>query len=373
MVDGGPKTEYDQMPKVVKFVLLFEGTGNHDANPSAMGHLYDMLKDNRTQRKHIVSGSGTHGFCLWRLLGRAFGYDAFDVVLKQYQWLTAHVVQMGLDSSRVEIYAFGFSRGGYQARLFCDILTRFGIPSQVKECKNNVRKYWLTLLRFIPREYYMLPTNIRFEKMIRYVGLIDPVRALIPGFVLRYSSSLPDGILGRCAFSIDEKRRAFYPQYKNGTNVDSQWFSGVHSDVGWAYNGKRATKVLGKMALKWLLAPVETQLEFINYLDAFPDNFLNAVEMVAAFEFIQHNSLKEGLWWLAGTKYRWVCRRHKSVRAVRAALRSIGVKPPKVFAIWPFPSKWFRCINRRRVIPVVRHLLANRPIVEGVFRRMKLY
>jgi hypothetical protein len=209
MVDDGLKTEYDEIPKTVKFVLLFEGTGNHDANPSAMGRLYDMLEDNRTQRKHIVSGSGTHGFCMWRLLGRAFGYDAFDVVLKQYQWLTAHVVQMGLDSSRVEIYAFGFSRGGYQARLFCDILTRFGIPSQVKECKKYVRKYWLTLLRFIPREYYKLSTNIRFEKMIRYVGLIDPVRALIPGFILRYSSSLSDGILGRCAFSIDEKRRAF--------------------------------------------------------------------------------------------------------------------------------------------------------------------
>lgn len=232
-----------------------------------------------------------------------------------------------------------------------------------------VRQYWQSLLWFRSRKYLKLPVNTSFMKMIRYVGLIDPVRALIPGFLFQYCHSLPDCVLGRCAFSIDEKRRAFYPQYKNGTNVESQWFSGVHSDVGWAYN----TKVLGKMALKWLLEPVETQLEYINHLEVFPDNFLNAVEMVAAFDFIHHDSLKEGLWCLAGTKYRCVCRRHKSVRVVNVALKRIGVKPPKVFTIWPLPSKWFRCINKRRVMIVVKSLNANRPVVEGVFRRMKLY
>ena len=354
-----------EMPARVKFVLLFEGTWNHEGKPSAMTHLFDMLQDTRTQRKHIVSGSGTYGWILQRLLG-GLGHDSYVILLRQYQWLTGQVLRMGLEQNAIKVYLFGFSRGAYQARMFCDLLTHFGIPSKVDECKTIVSCYRQCNSR-LQRRYR--PSVNTWVGNVRYVGFIDPVRGLIPGFINKYCLPLDDTIAGRCAYSISERRRAFYPQLNNGRRVKSEWFAGVHSDVGWAYED---SKTLGKIALRWVLEPVEDELDFIYELNKFPSNVSEAIQLVSCSHFVHHNSFT-AKWWLAGLKKRRVCCRNRIVRALDIAMRRTRTQAPKPFRIWPFSTKMFRAINKRRVVVAVKEFLQQRGIVDKVFRRLKVY
>lgn len=349
----------------VKFVLLFEGTGNHAEKPSAMTHLFDMLQDTCVQRKHIVSGSGTHGCFLQRLSGW-IGLDSYVILLQQYRWLTSHVLQMGLARDAVSVYVFGFSRGGYQARMFCDLLAHFGIPDNMDECEEIISSYRRCNLRFGQK---VLPPVNAWVKSIRYVGIIDPVRGLIPGFVNKYCLRLDDAIRGRCAYSIDERRKAFYPQFDNGHNIRSEWFAGVHSDIGWAYSD---SKTLGKITLRWILEPVEGQLDFIYRLNKFPSNVIEAIQLASCSYFVRHNSYTFK-WWVMGLKKRRVCRRNRIALALDIVARKTRIKVQRPFRIWPFPTKWFPSVNKRRVATSIKEFSQQSIIVDKVFRMLKVY
>lgn len=363
--------EFSIMPNKVKFVLIFEGTGCSEATPSSMTRIWDKIKETRTQRKHLVAGSGTRFGLLVRLYNSITGADSFEILLEQYKWLSQHVVELNLDSKGIELYLFGFSRGGYQAIMFIELVSRYGIPSSALKCVEYVHEYKRRLKRF--SEIIAPEINESYVAMIKYVGLIDPVRAMIPGWLYWNCSAIPRTIAGRCALSIHEVRRAFSPKVTDVLgSIESVWFGGVHSDIGFAYNGKRGTKTLGTIAMEWLLSPTYKNLEFISYANKIPKSFADMALLALCYNFLRHNSLVKG-WRLLFKKKRKIARRHVTVRAMESAYRRIGIEPPAPFSIWPLPSRWFPRTNKRRLIKAMKALMANRAIVDSTFRLFKLY
>lgn len=280
-------------------VLLFEGTDNDpDTNPSAISRLKGMLVDDvaRGQVVRVMSGSGTHGYCWWRKVCLVTGWDSGWIVRNQLRWLTNFMVDENLCWSDINLYVFGFSRGGYQARLLANKIDR------------------------INRSHQSFP-------QVRYLGLIDAVCGVC-GLRASFHSLVPPKTICRHAVAIHEYRRRFSPMLINESkmhdNVTERFFLGSHSDVGWAYNGNRherifplghwfpccsyhvnhgRSKFCGMVSLSWVINPVINELNFIPSLSrdqkavVFHEQTIPAVSdyvnLIWTFYLIFHDSLVE--------------------------------------------------------------------------------
>lgn len=284
----------------INLVVFFEGTGNEpERNPSAMTRLRDMLVDdiNQGQILHLIKGSGTHGCWVLRKICGWIGADSLWIVGKQFRWLRKFRYGVPSDT-KINLYVFGFSRGAYQARVFVNVLKLF-----------------------------------RYKVTIRYLGIIDTVRAGLP-IKIGWMYSIPKEVqICRHAIAIHEYRKKFMSKVINKDrvlpNVEERWFLGCHSDVGWAYNGKRyefeyilgikkrcfarrvnraKSQAYGKIALSWLVDPVANVLNFkdVNARDTVnvlgyehgPQNLLDYINLCCYHIYLLHNPTFEisNLW-----------------------------------------------------------------------------
>lgn len=360
------------MPEKVKFVLLFEGTGNSEDNPSVVWHVYDKLKDTATQRKHIVSGTGTCGCFLKQLFFRGCGLDSFSIIWRQYCWLTQHVNELGFDCGQSDLYVFGFSRGAYQAQMFVDLVTQYGIPRVVEDCAKNVRDFRSSLRRFFPGKAHVATA---WGKAIKYVGLFDSVSSIMSLGWYRKCAPIPKNIKGRHAISCDEIRRMFYPDAMAlCSGLQKKMFRGVHSDVGWGYAD---TKVWGMIAAKWILEPVEQTLEFISFVRSIPDGFGEMINLFVYSNGITHVSFTFS-WWLLGWRRRVVNtrkfgRRHRTLKALDMICWKTGICAPRMIWIPFVPKRWFVKYNSMRCEKARRSLYAEHYKLDPIFRNLKLY
>lgn len=266
-------------------VLLFEGTENSPTeNPSAISELryaYEVDKVSRSRVLHkdvskyvkrlvddsrrnqvvnLVSGSGTHKN---GLVSSLTGGDWKEIVKEQYKYLQYVIATLGgLKSVKdIDLYVFGFSRGAYQAKLFVNGISYFGVesaPDEFIDLIADAKKCGASVRSDIPN--------------IKYLGLIDTVSATTFAPKCWHHVGVPSTVEScRHALAINEYRQRYTPHIlcKNGPvpNVEERWFIGCHSDVGWAYNSKKClgpnqtyTKSFGKMVLSWILDPVRDKL-----------------------------------------------------------------------------------------------------------------
>lgn len=293
----------------MRVVFLFEGTENEPVrNPSAISRLRSMLVNDASmgQMVWLSKGSGTHGCCCVRFFGSLLGLDSFWIVYRQLLRLykTVRGLQRG---QRANLFIFGFSRGAYQARLFARLVTIF---------------------------YPKVP--------IRYLGLIDTVRAGLP-IKIGWLYAIPRRV-GRCrhAIAIHEYRIKFTPKRvvcgRKRADIEERYFLGCHSDVGWAYNGQRSeraciawlkcrccqrtinrakTGLYGKIALSWLLNPVEHRLDFradehtqkVLAFETTPRSINDYINLCVYAPFLVHDPMRElsNLWGIIPPRVRTIC------------------------------------------------------------------
>lgn len=305
-------------------VFLFEGTYNSpNKNPSAISELYyhyevdhflhrrilpgEMLGSgilrrlvndpNKGQVVRLISGTGTNGCCVRKWWNGITGGDWDCIVKTQYKRLLRIVQKLGNGKpSEIQLYVFGFSRGAFQAKLFVNGISYFGLsktPDEFVAAIKSANKSELRINSDIPQ--------------IRFVGLLDTVSHTMIGKPLGWEDvGIPPSV-GHCrhAVAIHEYRKRFTPQILNAngiaSNVEERWFIGSHSDLGWAYNGVRSkrnnhayTQACGKMALTWLLEPVKGKL--IGDLSEFEELNHTAKDFLGLlryFMFVIHRSFED--------------------------------------------------------------------------------
>jgi len=210
-----------------------------------------------------------------KLLGLMFGYGLSKNIADAYAFLMQNY------EPGDRIYIFGFSRGAYTARALVGLLERVGLLE--KGCESLIHyaiKYYRQgddhQLNFFKKRFSRTYTltwgelGIQDAKHkdkpskgvipVHFLGVWDTVKSV---GMLRWQVILPDTnwlpnmIHGRHAVAIDEKRSQYRPQlWDSDTNehheeqeelrksnfqtclhqdVQTEWFSGVHADVGGGY------------------------------------------------------------------------------------------------------------------------------------------
>lgn len=300
-------------------VFLFEGTNNSpDKNPSAISELcYRYEVDHFRHRRilpnsmfvsniqhrlindpiqgqvvKLISGSGTHGCFMRKLYNRITGADWDVIIKKQYERLLRIVKTYG--DRKIRLYVFGFSRGAFQAKLFVNGISYFGLSKTSEE--------FVTAIREADKSRLRIQQNI---PIIQFLGLLDTVSHTKAKPPLGWADvGIPPTVnCCRHAVAINEYRRRFTPQILRGCspNVEEQWFIGCHSDIGWAYNGVRSkynnkayTHAYGKMALTWLLEPVKNEIKGdLSEFEELNHTAKDFLGLLRYFVFVIHRSFED--------------------------------------------------------------------------------
>lgn len=296
-------------------VLLCDGTGNSAASLSKTNvwRLYQALDltglgaDGKPlQVARYSDGVGTSSFKPLALLGGIFGAGLARNVVDMYKFFCRNY------ETGDRIYAFGFSRGAFTARILVGLITDQGVirGANDEELELLVADAWRTY-----RRQYKLPLwngdrdyTQKGKNRSKTVGLVDVLRNLRDGLFrsrrrrrLRYDTnkneqvpeiafvgvwdtvaayglpldeltrgiddwvwplSMPNYRLSpkvktaRHALALDEERDSFHPllweEAKDGENSPTDllqvWFPGVHSNIGGGY----PDDTLSLVPLEWM-------------------------------------------------------------------------------------------------------------------------
>ena len=304
-----------------KVVVLFEGTWNDNRNPSVITRLYNLLAKSKSLHVHRTMGSGTRGAKPFKRIFGLTGWDTCRIVLNQYWWLSSLARHYNWKLDDFEVYAFGFSRGGFQARVLCEILKLYGLARTKRQAKYHVILYQLMVARLVLR-WLKLSSGVR----IAYLGLWDAVRTHLSSFIICHEDVDPY-INCRHAKAIHESRIFFRPVTCAGAS--ERWFIGAHSDVGWGY---KRTSTLGKIAAEWVLEPVWNLLGMNTNRDKLIDSFVNVQALLVNYWFLFHDSSKatincKGLF---PTFSRSIGEPHEIVRAILNVAQTTDIYPIEV-------------------------------------------
>jgi uncharacterized protein (DUF2235 family) len=311
---------------VTKAIVLFsDGTGNSSAKlfKTNVWRMYEAVDlgpaadDRRPQIAYYDDGVGTSSVAPLAALGGAFGWGLKRNVLDIYRYACRNYREGD------DIYAFGFSRGAFTARLVVALIAAEGLVRSTDEAElrrksacayRSFRKsflprrlQWPTKVarrlrrgvtavvdRLLTREPYDAEQNV--QPTIRFIGVWDTVaayggpiseitRAIDNWF---FPLSMPDYRLdvkvkrARHALAIDDERDAFHPLLWDevhetaliaGGDVAADrlrqvWFTGMHADVGGGYPDES----LSYVSLLWMMG--EAEHAGLRTLTVIKDHFL---------------------------------------------------------------------------------------------------
>lgn len=279
-------------------VVLCDGTANQvnilsQTNVLRLARLVQKTGGDQRQVVFYDPGLGTEGAPgaltpvgrkVTKFLGLAFGYGLKKNLSDAYAFLVQHY------EPGDRIYIFGFSRGAYTARALTGLLQRVGLLE--RGCENLIpfairyfqvqdnhqlnffkqrfsRTYHLAWrdvapgIEQIPALQKKAGRPSRGVIPVHFLGVWDTVKSigtLRRQIVLPDTEWLPNMINGRHAVALDEKRSQYQPElWESDTDaghaarvearrrpnlplqtclhadVETMWFSGVHSDVGGGY------------------------------------------------------------------------------------------------------------------------------------------
>lgn len=273
-------------------VALSDGTGNSAAKlqKTNVWRTYDALDlTTGDQVAMYDDGVGTASFKPLAVLGGGFGYGLKRNILDLYLFLCRNYRQDPADPARGDhIYAFGFSRGAYTARILVALVGRVGLVQADTEAERRRLALWAYRHYRAERFPHYLPVRIgralrdvvlrTWDRLrgkpafdpartitpdIRFLGVWDtvaayglPVDELTRGFEKWLWPMLPKDrrvspkVRRAChALALDDERHTFFPLLWNeaeeaqnlaSTHLDEErisqvWFAGMHSDVGGGY------------------------------------------------------------------------------------------------------------------------------------------
>jgi uncharacterized protein (DUF2235 family) len=220
-----------------------------------------------------LSGVGTNGYVVDRLLGGAFGLGLFENISSAYRFLA-----LNYDPGD-EIFVFGFSRGAYTARSLVGMIGCVGLLTRESVISGHLPEAVRRYRRRRPdRRAFHGASDERFREVnshhdvrVRFLGVFDTVGALgVPGAIGRahqfHDVTLsPQVENARHAVAIDEHRIKFEPAlwecpaagseptHGRQQSVKQVWFEGAHSDVGGGYDETG----LSDTALGWMVREAE--------------------------------------------------------------------------------------------------------------------
>lgn len=274
------------MPKTI--AIFTDGTGNSARSlfKTNVWRVYQALdltelvpeQPGKTRQiAYYQDGIGTSTFKPLAIIGGAFGYGLKRNVIDAYIYL-CRTYEVG-----DRIFLFGFSRGGFTARVLLGLilsqglltcrtkvdLDRYGLDAYRtfrRGFKNRMgpfvtflrnRRDWVIARwrRWRNQPLYETVQRANVTVTVKFIGVWDTVSAYgLPIAELTrgidhwvWPLSLPDNQLpagaeiARHALSLDDEREAFHPLLWDEINSpDPQrilqvWFAGVHADVGGGY------------------------------------------------------------------------------------------------------------------------------------------
>jgi uncharacterized protein (DUF2235 family) len=287
-------------------VLFSDGTGNSSAKlfKTNVWRMYEAVdlgpaaSGKRPQISYYDDGVGTSSFKPLAALGGAFGWGLKRNVLDIYRYVCRNYREGD------DIYAFGFSRGAFTARLVVALIASEGLvrsDSEADLARKSVAAYRAFRKSFLPRRLQWptkLARSVRRAVLesidrvrrrapydpsenrrpdIKFIGVWDTVaayggpiaeitRAVDNWF---FPLSMPDYRLhervltARHALAIDDERDAFHPLVWDEVHEESLkeqklvapdrlrqvWFTGMHSDVGGGYPDES----LSYVSLLWMM------------------------------------------------------------------------------------------------------------------------
>ncbi len=260
-----------------RLVICCDGTWNRPDN----AHVTNIEKIARTietdpvdgdppaqQMVLYLSGVGTSGYTVDRLLGGAFGFGLFDNVRTGYRFLA-----LNYDPGD-EVFVFGFSRGAYTARSLVGMIGRVGLLTRESLIADHLPEAVARYRRKRPdRHSFHGTSDQRFKQVhshpdvqVTFLGVFDTVGALgVPGAFRRghqfHDVNLSTSVrCARQALAVDEHRMKFEPALwespppdgsapASDPDVRQVWFEGAHSDVGGGYGDTG----LSDTALGWMV------------------------------------------------------------------------------------------------------------------------
>lgn len=215
------------------------------------------------QLVQYLSGVGSTGYWVDRVLGGAFGLGLFTHVTTAYRFLALNY------EPGDQIFVFGFSRGAYTARSLVGMLTRVGLLTGEAVIENMLGEASDRYRNKAPRGEGFGSSNEEFRRdfchpdlTIDFLGVFDTVGALgVPGALAKrhtfHDVRLSHQVAcARHALAIDERRAKFEPSLwgvdelpDDPFRVKQVWFEGVHSDIGGGYDSTG----LSDTTLAWMV------------------------------------------------------------------------------------------------------------------------
>ncbi len=294
------------MPR--KLVLCLDGTSNRycrdNTNVVKLAALLDKRATN--QLLYYQPGIGTIAppgvfSRFWKWVITRFDL-AFATLLK-YHVQDAYRFLMRYYEADDQIFLFGFSRGAYTARVLGGMLCKVGLLQRGNE--ELVPFAWEIFAKDQNQDEANEFRNTFSRRIpIDFIGVWDTVSSVRYAwkdqhFPFTFDNPIVKKV--RQAMAIDE-RRAYFRQNlwkepaRPEQDVRQVWFPGVHCDIGGGYRELECG--LSKIALKWMVDEVSTQLAF------YPKALAEMIPVASSTRFAapdtsakKHNSL-HGWWWL---------------------------------------------------------------------------
>lgn len=184
-----------------------------------------------------------------KILGALDGVGLPKRVGECYKDLGSQMLTARRTGDELKIYVFGFSRGAYAARIFCELVSFCGAPGSMasfEEAMENLEKHDINAaLAGVAEERFLPPPDIEM------LGVFDTVA--MTGFGKGVDiSKLPNIVHHACHAMSYSERRAIFPltRFAPGqSDVEELWFLGSHTDIGGGY----VVRGLADRSLGWMI------------------------------------------------------------------------------------------------------------------------
>lgn len=286
-------------------VLLSDGTGNSSAKlmKTNVWRMYEALDLSSGDQVALYdNGVGTSSFKPFAVLGGAFGWGLKRNVRNLYMFACRNY-RPGTGSETADrLYAFGFSRGAYTARVLIGLIEHQGLITGVQGTELERHAKWayreyrrqfnatkgiVTPLRrlrdvalraweSLRRQPHYDPARNRRVR-VAFVGLWDmvdayglPIDEMTRGWdqwvwpLSMRPHDRPTNVDKIChAVALDDERQTFHPvlfdergqippEHTDQESITQVWFAGVHSNVGGGYPDDS----LARVSLRWMASEV---------------------------------------------------------------------------------------------------------------------
>lgn len=204
-------------------------------NPPADGELLDMYGDGVGCRINETIFGSTTGLGLANRIEEAY-YD-----------LGSQTIKCRNSGDELKVFVFGFSRGAYAARLFCELAWYCGVPTSNGSYNDAYR--WMCEKDSDARNKALSDGAFMLSPDIELLGVFDTVAMTDLGKGVDISH-VPHNVKHAChAMSYNERRSIFPLTRFSDVNAEEVWFLGSHTDIGGGY----VRRGLADLSLEWMV------------------------------------------------------------------------------------------------------------------------